>query len=156
VLIALSLGGLVFASWQLWLWARLGSPGIGSGGAGASGFEWLPFMGLARVAAVDLGVFALFLAVLLPSILLPAAWGAYAAGKQLWQGDRHRETLALLFNAGMIAFLPFSTYREPFAMVRLASGLVLAVTLFCADQRWRRPLNYALFWTAGLVLLARL
>jgi hypothetical protein len=155
-LMALSIGGLVFAAWQAWLWARFGSAGIGSGGAGASGFEWLPFMGLVRVAAVDLTVFALFLTLLAPGILLPAVWGVYAAGRRLWRGDRGRESLALLLNAGVIAFLPFSTFREPFAMVRLACGLVLAVTLFCAAQRWRRPLNYALFWTAGLILLARL
>ncbi len=155
-LAALSVGGLVFAAWQVWLWARFGSAGIGSGGAGASGFELLPFMGLARVAAVDVTVFVLFLTLLAPSILIPAVWGVFIAGQRLSRGDRSRESLALLLNAGVIAFLPFSTFREPFAMVRLACGLVLAVTLFCAVTRWRRPLNYALFWSAGLILLAGL
>jgi len=155
-LVALSLGGLVFAAWQLWLWTRFGSAGIGSGGAGASSFEWLPFMGLARVAAVDVRALVLLLTVLAPSVLIPALWATFVAGQRLWRGDRGRESLALLLNAGVIAFLPFSTFREPFAMVRLACGLVLAVTLFCAVLRWRRPLNYALFWTAGLILLARM
>ena len=155
-LVGLSIGGLVFVAWQIWLWARFGSPGLGSGGAGASAFEWLPFMGFVRVALVDARVFLLFLTILAPSILFPAIWGVFATGRQLWKGDRNRETLALLLNAGVIAFLPFSTFREPFALVRLASGLVLSLTLFCAVLRWRRPLNYALFWTAGLVLLARL
>jgi hypothetical protein len=154
--VALSAGGGLFVLWQVWLWLRFGAPGIGSGGAGASGFEWLPFMGLLRVAGVDPRVLLLFLLVLGPGILFPAVWGVIAAGRRLLAGDRRRETLALVLNAGMIAFLPFSTFREPFAMARLASGLVLAVTLFCAALGWRRPLNYALFWSAGLVLLARL
>jgi hypothetical protein len=156
VVTALSMVGLLFIAWQLWLWAVFGSPGLGSGGAGASAFEWLPFMGLARVALVDMRVFLLFLVLLAPSVLFPAIWGVIAALRQLRQGGHLRETLALLLNAGVIAFLPFSTFREPFALVRLASGLVLGLTMFCAVLRWRRPLNYALFWTAGLVLLARL
>lgn len=152
----LSLFGLGFAGWQAWLWLQFGEPGIGSGGAGATGFEWLPFFGLARVGAVDARVLLLFLLLLAPSILLPAVWGVVVAGRRLLGGDRGRETIALLLNAALIAFLPFSTFREPFAIARLAVGMVLATTLFCAAHGWRRPLNYALFWSAGLVLLARL
>ncbi len=153
--VALSVGGLAFAAWQAWLWFEFGMPGIGSGGAAATPFEWLPFLGLLRIGQIDPKVFLLFLVILGPSIVLPAVWGTFVAARKLLAGNRRRETLALLLNAAVIAFLPFSTFREPFAMVRMAAGLVLAVTLFCAGEGWRRPLNYALLWSAGLVLLAR-
>jgi hypothetical protein len=58
-------------------------------------------------------------------------------------------------NAGVIVFLPFSTFREPFGLVRLATGLVLAVILFASTYGIRRVLNYSLFWSAYLIMLVR-
>ena len=63
--------------------------------------------------------------------------------------------LALGANAVLIAVLPFSTFREPLALVRLATGLVLSTVLFGAHVHSRRVLNYSLFWMAALVLLVR-
>jgi len=60
-----------------------------------------------------------------------------------------------LLNAAVILFVPFSTAREPLGLVRLATGMVLAVLLFAAVFGLRRVLNYSLFWVATLVLLVR-
>ena len=62
---------------------------------------------------------------------------------------------ALGANAALIAVLPFSTFREPLALVRLATGLVLCTVLFGAQAHSRRVLNYSLLWIAVLVLLVR-
>ena len=52
---------LPFGLFQVWLWLQFGSPGIGSGGAMATSFEWLPFMGFWRIAELRRpGVFGFF------------------------------------------------------------------------------------------------
>jgi hypothetical protein len=56
-------------------------------------------------------------------------------------------------NGAVIAFLPFSTFREPLGLVRIADGLVLAVLVFSASEDRLRPLRFALFWSAMLVML---
>ena len=63
--------------------------------------------------------------------------------------------LALGANATLIVVLPFSTFREPLALVRLATGLVLSTVLFGAHTGSRRVLNYSLFWIALLFLIVR-
>jgi hypothetical protein len=73
----------------------------------------------------------------------------------VWQRDWSPIVLALGANAALIAVLPFSTFREPLALVRLSSGLVLCTVLFGAQARSRRVLNYSLFWLAALVLIVR-
>jgi len=40
---------LPFGLFQLWLWQVFGQPGLGSGGAMATSFEWIPYMGLWRI-----------------------------------------------------------------------------------------------------------
>jgi hypothetical protein len=149
------LPGALWLGWQGHLWATFGHPGVGSGGAMGSAFEAIPFMGLVRVGMVDLRVLLLYLLIFGPGILLPTIWGMWAAGRRLLSQDRTAETISLLLNAGVIVFLPFSTFREPFGLVRLATGLVLAVILFASTYGIRRVLNYSLFWSAYLIMLVR-
>jgi hypothetical protein len=40
----------------------------------------------------------------------------------------------LLLQSAAIAFLPFSTFREPLAVLRFASGLVLSVLAYSAGS----------------------
>jgi hypothetical protein len=61
----------------------------------------------------------------------------------------------LLANAAVLAFLPQSTFREPLAMLRLTTGLVIATILYGAARRSRRILNYALLWLASLAFLTK-
>ena len=154
-LLALGLAQLPFVIWQVMLWRWFGEPGLASGGWMATPFEWLPYMGLWRVAWVSAPTFVLLAAILLPIGVLPSLWGLAAAAWRLWQRDFSLAVLALGANAALIAILPFSTFREPLGLMRVATGLVLATILFGAQIGSRRVLNYSLFWTAGLFLLMR-
>jgi hypothetical protein len=112
-------------------------------------------MGFARIAAVSPQAFFLFLVIFGPMIVLPALWGIVAAFRRLRVERLQPEAWALLLNAAVLLFVPFSTAREPLGLVRLATGLVLAVSLFAAVSGLRRVLNYSLFWTPMLALLIR-
>lgn len=145
--------GLPFVAWQGVLWIWLGSPGIGAGGAMATPFEWLPFAGLARAATVSWPAFWLLLAIEGPLFVLPTLWALTASARDLLRGRPHPWATVLLLQAATLPFLPFSTWREPLAMARLATGLVAATVLYGALHHSRRVLTYSLFWLATLALL---
>jgi hypothetical protein len=144
---------LPFAAWQGVLWAWLGAPGVGSGGAMATPFEWLPFGGLLRVATVSRPVFWLLLAIEGPLFVLPSVWALVVSLRDLVRRRWHPWVTVLLARAAAMPFLPFSTWREPLAMARLAAGLVAATLLYGALRRDRRVLRYSLVWLATLALL---
>ncbi|MEA3377950.1 MAG: hypothetical protein U9R72_17320 [Chloroflexota bacterium] len=144
---------LPFGAWQGVLWTWLGSPGVGSGGAMATAFEWLPFGGLLRATATSWPVFWLLLAVEGPLFVLPTVWGVVTSGRDLLRGRRHLWTVQLLVQAAVLPFLPFSTWREPLAMTRLATGLVTATLLYGALHHSRRVLTLSFTWLATLALL---
>lgn len=148
-------GAAIFAGWQIWLYATFGDFGIGAGGAMATPFEWIPFMGLARVGQVSPGALALFLTIFGPTIVFPVIWGAVNSLRDILRRTRDLEAWALLLNATAIAFLPFSTFREPLGLVRVSSGLILAVVFYAARRGNRRAQNYSLFWIAMLAMLIR-
>jgi len=145
--------GLPFAAWQGVLWVWLGTPGVGAGGAMATPFEWLPFAGLLRVATVSWPAFWLLLAVEGPLFVLPIVWALIASVRDLLRGWQHPWVAVLLAQAAVLPFLPFSTWREPLAMARLATGLVAATLLYGALRRSRRVLVFSLAWLATLALL---
>ena len=139
-----------------WLLARwFGAPGLGSGGYLATGFEWLPYMGLWRIALVSVPAFLLLGAIFGPLVLLPSVWGLVSAVRRLWRRDLAPAVWLLAANAAFIAITPFSTFREPLGLLRLAAGLVLAVLLFGAHTRSKRTLNYSLAWLSALVFLVK-
>jgi hypothetical protein len=152
----LALGvGVPFLAWQGMLWAWLGRPGLGSGGAGATSWEILPYRGLWSVGAVDLRTLALLALVMVPLAVIPSLLGLWATGRDLWKGRWHPFATMLLANAAMMLFLPQSTYREPLAMLRLTTGLVIATINYGAYKYSRRILNYTLLWLASLVFVTR-
>jgi hypothetical protein len=145
--------GLPFATWQCVLWIWLGSPGVGAGGAMATPFEWLPFAGLLRAATVSWPAFWLLLAIEGPLFVLPTIWALAVSARDLLHGQPHPWVTVLLAQAATVPFLPFSTWREPLAMARLAAGLVAATLLYGALRRSRRVLIFGLLWLATLALL---
>jgi hypothetical protein len=151
----MGLGAVLYIFWQIWLYVTFGRLGIGAGGAMATPFEWVPFMGLARIGLASLGALALFLSIFGPTIVFPVIWGATASLRDILRRTSDSETWALLINATAIAFLPFSTFREPLGLVRVASGFILAVVFYAAKRGHRRAQNYSLFWIAMLVMLIR-
>jgi hypothetical protein len=155
-LAGLSLGvGVPFIAWQAVLWAWLGRPGLGSGGAGATNWEVIPYRGLWSVGAIDLRVLGLLALVMVPLAVIPSLLSLWATGRDLYQGRWHPFTTMLLANALMMVFLPQSTYREPLAMLRLTTGLVIATILYGACKRSKRILNYTLLWLASLVFVTK-
>jgi hypothetical protein len=152
-IIYLAAAGGAFALWQIILWRLFGQPGIGSGGEMATPFEWIPFMGFLRIGLVEPAALALFGAIFGPTVILPTIWGIVASALQLARKKSSPEAWALLLNAGVIPFLPFSTFREPLGLVRVADGLVLATVLFSSAHGMRRPLVYAMVWSVLLVML---
>lgn len=152
----LALGvGVPFLTWQGMLWVWLGRPGLGSGGAGATGWEILPYRGLWSVGALDVRALALLALVMVPLAVIPSLLSLWAAGRDLWKGRRHPFATMLLANAAMMLFLPQSTFREPLAMLRLTTGLVVATINYGTCRRSKRILNYTLLWLASLVFLAK-
>ncbi|HEX9718101.1 MAG TPA: hypothetical protein VGA59_00085, partial [Ramlibacter sp.] len=142
-----------FGIFQLALWGWFGQLGIGSGGDLSTPFEIIPFMGLWRIGAVNPPALALFAAIFGPMVVAPSVWGIAAALRRLWRRDYALAVFVLAANAAIIPFTPFSTFREPLGLTRLATGLVMAVVLYGAHARSRRVLNYSYFWLAALALV---
>lgn len=144
---------LVIALWQAWLWRTFGQPGLGTGGAGASGFEVVPYLGLLRVIPFSMQYFIALLILLGATVLVPGLLALVHTGRRLLAGDRAFEIWALFLHAAALPFLPFSTFREPFAMMRIASGFVLATVLYGISERARRLLLLSFAWLAMLSML---
>ncbi len=153
--VAFALAALPFAVLQFLLVQWFGTAGIASGGYLATPFEWVPYMGLWRVATVSVAAMALLGVLLVPLIVAPSVWGVVAAAGRIVRRDWSPAVWALGANAALLAVVPFSTFREPLGIIRLATGLVLVTVLFGAQMRSRRILNYSLFWLAALAFAIR-
>jgi hypothetical protein len=143
------------ACWQLVLWRWLGGVGAGSGGAMATAFEIIPFMGLWRIGAVSWTALLVYAVILGPLIVLPTVWALWRTGREILQRRWHPVSLALFANAAVLLFLPHSTWREFLAMLRLSGGLVAAVVLYAALRRDRRALKYSWGWLAALAFVLK-
>jgi len=143
---------LPFAIWQIVLWQWFGQPGIGSGGALATPFEIVPLRGLWSLALLDLRVFLLFAAMMLPLAVIPAMLSLWAAGRQVWRRVIDIPTMVLLLNALLVLITPQSTFREPLAMVRYIVGLMAAVLTYAASRQSQRALRYSWLWVFTLAL----
>lgn len=134
-----------FLIFQGWLWSVFGAPGLGSGGTYATPFEWIPFWGFLRVGQASLLVLGVYVLVFGPTVILPALAGIWQSARRILAQEAGVIPFALLANALVIPFLPFSTFREPGGLLRFVSGLVLAWLLFAGRYNMRRVLNYAWF-----------
>jgi len=146
---------LPYAVFQCWLWLIYGEPGIGSGGAMATPFEVIPFMGFIRIllASWTYGLAMLF--VFGSAIIFPAIWGMWVSIKKWISAENNILVFSLLFNALVIVFLPFSTVREPGGLLRFACGLVMSVLLFAAYYRINRALRYSWLWLVLNIFLLK-
>jgi hypothetical protein len=148
-------GVLPYALFQGWLWMVFKAPGIGSGGALATPFEIIPYMGLLRIGAYSLPYLLAMLLVFGPAVVLPSIWGIWRGARQWISGERNLFVACLFINALVIAFTPFSTFRETGGILRFACGLVLALLLYCGRYRMRRILNYTPLWLVLMVFLIK-
>lgn len=148
------LPALPFVFFQFWLRSVFGSFGIGSGGAQGTAFEILPFAGLASTGQAGLRVLIVLSIVYAPGILVPAVWGILSPLLQWLRQEVSLESLFLFASALIIVLAPFSTFREPLGITRLASGMVLSGLLQVARQGRRSLLAYAWVGIAYLAFLA--
>jgi hypothetical protein len=144
-----------FLVFQAWLWRTFGQPGIASGGAMATSFEIIPYMGLLRIGQVSMIYLLAMLVVFVPTVVLPSLWGMWSSALRWLKGERNLIVAGLFINALVIAFTPFSTFRETGGIIRFATGLVLAVLLFAGRYNQRRVLNYSVFWVVLNVFLIK-
>lgn len=149
------LAGLPFALFQGWLWWVFGQVGVASGGAMATPFERIPFMGLLRIGAYSPAYLAAMLVVFGPAVILPSLWGIGASLKKLLSDSRNVIVLGLFIHALAIPFLPFSTFRETGGLLRFTCGLVLSILLFAGRYKIGRVLNYSFFWIVLNVFLLK-
>ncbi|MBM4422005.1 MAG: hypothetical protein FJ030_01270 [Chloroflexi bacterium] len=145
-----------FIAWQFALKAMFGSFGIGSGGYLGAPFEIIPFNGVWRILSDrGLAVFAIFILFLGPWVAFPSVWGIIASAREALKRNWHPYVWALGANAAITPFTPYSTFREPVAIFRFCTGLVLATLLFGGLVKSRRVLNYSWLWLAMLVFLVK-
>lgn len=140
--------GIPFLIWQIVLYLWLGEFGLGSGGAKATPFEIIPFLGVLKIATEGSIAAFLLLGVLLviPAAVLPTVWALRRTVRDLRQKKWELYSCLLLANAAVMPFVPFSTYREFLGLLRFIPGLVLMVVLYAAHYRLRRPLLYSTLW----------
>ncbi len=157
MLAALVLGvGVPFMAWQAALYVWLGAVGLGSGGAGASGFELIPFMGVLKIWTEGGLVAFVLLGVLLVGVpvVLPTLWALYQTGRDATRGSLTLYSCVLFTSAAIMPFVPFSTYRETLGIYRFIPGLVLMVILYSAERDLARPLMYSTLWLVLLLFLS--
>lgn len=167
--------GVPFAIWQVILYDRLGNFGVDSGGAGASGFEIIPFGGILRILTGSgdfityqfetlpyaenwfiatqsvftpgiIAVFLVFLILLLPFAIFPTVWGLLKCWRDLRQNSLTLMSFFLFANAMIMLFVPFSTYREPLGILRFVVGLQIAVVIYAAERHSGRALLNSTIW----------
>lgn len=135
-----------FAFFQMWLWRQFGQFGIGSGGAMATPFEIIPYMGLLRIGKYSLIYLLMMTIVFGPGVVFPSLWGVITTIKKWIHKERNIFIVALFINCLAIVFMPFSTFRETGGLLRYSTGLVLSLMCFTAYYRLTKPLNYSLLW----------
>jgi hypothetical protein len=119
--------------------------GIGSGGARATPFEMIPFMGVLRILNYGVPIFVVSLFTLIP-VLVATVWALWQTGGNLLARRWHLYTFLLFANALIMPFVPFSTYAEPLGIFRFMPGVIIGVLLYAAHRRAKRALNYSYLW----------
>lgn len=145
-----------FVMWQIVLWAVYGEFGIGSGGALATPFEIIPFMGFFRILLEgNPTIFIVYSLVLGPFVVLPVLWALWRGWQDMSNKRWTTELSLLVIHASILLFVPFSTYRELLGIFRFTVGLQIALLLYAAKTRRYRILQYStLFAFTSLFVIA--
>jgi hypothetical protein len=112
-------------------------------------------MGLLRIGQESLAYLLAMAVVFVPTVVIPSLWGIWGSARRWLVGDKNLIVASLFFNALVIAFVPFSTFRETGGIIRFATGLMLALVLFAGRYQHKRVLNYSLFWVVLNVFLIK-
>ncbi len=150
--------GVPFALWQLYLYHWLGAFGVGAGGRYATSFEAIPYNGVWRIFTdtENISVFLVIGTLAFGVAVLPSLWGLWATLREFWRRREEAHLYAYLHftNAALLAFVPFSTYREYLGIFRFVVPMVLTHLLFAALRyRRKRPLIYSTLWLICLLFV---
>jgi hypothetical protein len=142
---------LPFIIWQWVLYTRLGTFGIGSGGAKGTPFEIIPFMGVIRIITESepearLALLAIFGLIVGVFVLVPTLWALRRCWRDLRASRLTVYTFLLFTTSAIMLFVPFSTYREPIGILRFIIGLQIAVLLYAAHAHNTRVLRNSTIW----------
>jgi len=135
---------LPFGVWQIFLRVWLGDWGIGSGGAMATAFEIIPFRGWWGFPAQDMQIFALLSIFILTVALIPASAAIYTGLRKVLNRQFGLGVWLLLLNAGIFPFLPSSNVLNLPGLLRITTGLVVAVLDYGALESSNRALRFSL------------
>jgi hypothetical protein len=144
-----AVASIPFLIWQAVLVQHFGTLGIGAGGAQATSFEVIPFAGVIRIVTdvrpeARIGIALILAPVLIPFVLIPTVWGLWRCWRE--RGRWTVYTYLLFATAGIMPFVPFSTYREPIGILRFIVGLQISVILYAAAGGQARVLRNSTIW----------
>jgi hypothetical protein len=141
--IGLSIGAVPYFAFQLFLYMWRGEFGVTTG----QPFHLLPLGGWLEAAEINILAFILISVPIIPMSIFPIFTGFYLGFQSLKRKLYHPFVFML--------FLPFLTFSESVAMLRVTQGLAISLLLYGALVDSKRVLNYSFFWLATNVLIIK-
>ncbi|MFZ0544771.1 MAG: hypothetical protein WAM60_05010 [Candidatus Promineifilaceae bacterium] len=149
--IGLAAGAVPYFAFQFFLLFWRGEFGVTSG----QPFHLLPFGGWLEAAEINVLAFILISIPIIPMTIFPILAGFYLGLKSLKNKLYHPFVFSMIFFGLFILFLPFLTFSESVAMLRVTQGLAISILLYGALVDSGRVLNYSFFWLATNVLIIK-
>ena len=149
--VGLSLSTAPYFAYLLFLYLWRGEFGITTGRP----FNLIPLAGLIDAAEINFLAFILISISIVPMSIIPLIAGFYLGIKSLVNRLYHPFVFSMIFFGLFILILPFATFSEPVAMVRVTQGLAVSLLLYGALVDSKRVLNYSFFWLATNVLIIK-
>jgi hypothetical protein len=147
--IGLSASTIPYFAFQLFLYLWRGEFGFTTG----QPFHLIPFGGFLEAAEISVLAFILISIPIIPMSIIPMFGAFYLGLKSLKNRLYHPFVFSMIFFGLFIAFLPFLTFSESVAMLRVTQGLAVSLLLYGALVDSKRLLNYSYFWLATNVLI---
>lgn len=149
--IIISASILPYAAYQFFLVQWLGESVIGA----SEPFNWIPFWGWLIGIKQNYLAFLLLSISIVPMTIIPTVAGLILSIRSFIKKQYHPYVYFLLTNCLFIIILPYPTFREPSAIIRLTQGLVLSMLLYGALIQSKRILNYSILWIFTSVILLK-
>ena len=92
---------------------------------------------------------------IIPISIIPTLAGFFLGLQSLKKRLYHPFVFSMIFFGLFLIFLPFETFSEPTAMLRVTQGLAISILLYGALVESGRILNYSYFWLATNVLILK-
>jgi hypothetical protein len=149
--IGLSAGTVPYFAFQYFLYLWRGEFGFTTG----QPFYLIPFAGWLEAAEINVLAFLLISIPIIPISIIPTFAGFYLGLKSLANRLYHPFVFSMIFFGLFILFLPFLTFSESVAMLRVTQGLAISLLLYGALVDSKRVLNYSFLWLATNALIIK-